>query len=164
MAWSYSGNPALSRKDEVRFLIGDTNSDSDEQMLTDEEIEYSLTLYPISSDTSTIIDHTRQPHMAALVCAEAIWSYFQRQADERLPPVTFEYAARAKNYKIKVDDLRRVVAMRGGLQPYVGGISVLVKESIYTDSDRVRPAFRVKEDDNINSTSANTEQNLLDIP
>lgn len=38
MDWTYAGNPDSSDKDEVRFLIGDT--DSNEQLLTDGEINY----------------------------------------------------------------------------------------------------------------------------
>lgn len=40
MSWSYSEDPSSSDKDEVRFLIGDT--DSDEELLADEEIEYLI--------------------------------------------------------------------------------------------------------------------------
>jgi hypothetical protein len=168
--WTYT-DPRTSRKDEVRFLVGDTNADPDEQLLQDEEIAYALELYPITSDVTvpdgnggftTIIDRTEQPLMAALVCAEAIWAYFQRQADERLPPVNFEFAARAKNYKVKVDDLRRVIAVRGGVQPYVGGISILDKERNRDDQDKPSPDFYRKEHDNF-STIASTRDNLLGL-
>ena len=168
MGWTYSGDPTASRKDEIRFLVGDTNSDVDEQLLTDGEINYALQLYPITSDIYNedgeilTLDKTVQPLLAALVCAEAIWSYFQRQADERLPPVNFEYAARAKNYKVKVDDLRRVVAMRGGVLPYAGGISKLDKEINQENVDRVEPDMYKHEHDNFGTTSAE-QQNLLDI-
>jgi len=43
MAWSYSGNPGASGLDEVRFLIQDT--DSTDQLLSNEEINYLLTAY-----------------------------------------------------------------------------------------------------------------------
>lgn len=171
MSWTYSGNPRTSRRDEVRFLIGDTNPDSDENLLQDEEIDYALSLYPVLSDSTTvdsdgnaipIIDRSRQPLMAALVCAEAIWAYFQRQVDERLPPVNFEYAARAKNYKVKVDDLRRIITMRGGLLPYAGGISKLVKEGVEGDQDRVEPDFNKHSMDNRSSVTSQRE-NLLDF-
>ena len=167
--WTYSGDPSSSRKDEIRFLIGDTNSNEDENLLQDEEINYTLNLYPMVTDITTtdvdgntvvIIDRTRQPLTAALVCAEAIWSYFQRQADEHLPPVNFEYAARAKNYKVKVDDLRRIISMRGGVIPYVGGISILDKESNASNSDRPTPDFYKKEHDNF-STITSQRENLL---
>ena len=161
MTWSYTA-PLSSRKDEVRFLVGDTNSDLDEQMLQDEEIVYVLTLYPVPSDTQTTIDRTRQPLMAALVCAEAIWMYFARQADERLPPVNFEYAARAENYRRVVDDLRVKVATRGGLIPYVGGSSIVDKERNQQDEDLVKPFFYRRETDNRATLTAEKE-NLLDF-
>jgi hypothetical protein len=40
MAWSYSGNPASSDLDKVRFLIGDTNTAN--QLLSNEEITWLL--------------------------------------------------------------------------------------------------------------------------
>jgi hypothetical protein len=40
MAWTYSGNPKSSAKDEVRFLIGDTRQAFG--FLSDEEITYVL--------------------------------------------------------------------------------------------------------------------------
>lgn len=40
MSWSYSGDPSTGDKDEYRFLIGDT--DESDQLLSDEEIEYTL--------------------------------------------------------------------------------------------------------------------------
>lgn len=38
MTWSYSGDPSTSDKDKVRFLVGD--KDTNEQLLTDEEINF----------------------------------------------------------------------------------------------------------------------------
>ena len=43
MTWSYSGSPGDSDKDAVRFFIGDT--DTTQQLLSDEEINYALTLH-----------------------------------------------------------------------------------------------------------------------
>jgi hypothetical protein len=43
MTWSYSGNPASSALDEVRFLIQDT--DTNDQLLSNEELTYLLTAY-----------------------------------------------------------------------------------------------------------------------
>ena len=40
MSWNYSGDPSSSDKDKVRFLIGDT--DTNEQLLTDEEIDFLI--------------------------------------------------------------------------------------------------------------------------
>jgi hypothetical protein len=43
MAWTYSGNPGASTLDEIRFLIGDT--DSTDQLLSNEEINYLFGVY-----------------------------------------------------------------------------------------------------------------------
>jgi hypothetical protein len=43
MTWNYSGNPGASSLDEIRFLIGDTDSSS--QLLSDEEINYLFAAY-----------------------------------------------------------------------------------------------------------------------
>lgn len=43
MAWTYSGNPASSARDALRFLIGDTNSA--EPIMQDEELDYLITEY-----------------------------------------------------------------------------------------------------------------------
>lgn len=40
MAWTYSGDPANSPRDEIRFLVGDTKETP--QSLTDDEIAYLL--------------------------------------------------------------------------------------------------------------------------
>lgn len=40
MTWSYSGNPASSNLDKVRFLVGDT--DTNNQLLRDAEINWLL--------------------------------------------------------------------------------------------------------------------------
>lgn len=43
MTWSYSGNPASSALDEIRFLIQDT--DTTDQLLSNEEINYLFGVY-----------------------------------------------------------------------------------------------------------------------
>jgi hypothetical protein len=44
VSFTYSGNPSDSDKDEVRFLIGDTDAARPE--LKDAEVNYLLTIYP----------------------------------------------------------------------------------------------------------------------
>jgi len=43
MTWTYSGDPGASDLDEIRFLIQDT--DTNDQLLTDEELTYLFTTY-----------------------------------------------------------------------------------------------------------------------
>lgn len=67
MTWTYSGNPANSSRDAVRFLVADT--DSNDPLITDEEIAYLLDLY------------TEAPS-AAVGAARAIAAKFSREADQ----------------------------------------------------------------------------------
>lgn len=55
MTWTYSGNPGASLLDEVRFLIQDT--DTDDQFLSNEEIEYLLDGYgdPYSAAIAAVV-------------------------------------------------------------------------------------------------------------
>ena len=67
MTWTYSGNPAASNRDAVRFLVADT--DSTDPLITDEEIAYLLVLY------------TEAPS-AAVGAARAIAAKFSRESDQ----------------------------------------------------------------------------------
>jgi hypothetical protein len=67
MTWTYSGNPASSDRDAVRFLVADT--DTTDQLITDEEIAYLIGLY------------TEAP-LAAVGAARAIAAKFSRQSDQ----------------------------------------------------------------------------------
>jgi hypothetical protein len=55
MTWTYSGDPGSSSRDEVRFLIQDT--DTNDQLLSNEEIDYLLTSYgdPYSAAVAAVV-------------------------------------------------------------------------------------------------------------
>ena len=55
MTWSYSGDPGSSTRDEVRFLIQDT--DTDNQLLSNEELDYLITAYidPYSAAVAAVV-------------------------------------------------------------------------------------------------------------
>ena len=67
MTWSYSGNPASSDTDAVRFLVADTQTS--DQLISNEEINYLLTVY-------------NDPAFAAVAAARAIAAKFARQSDQ----------------------------------------------------------------------------------
>ena len=48
MSWNYSGNPKESKKDEYRFLLGDT--DASAPIMQDEEIQYIIDTYGSNED------------------------------------------------------------------------------------------------------------------
>ena len=67
MTWTYSGNPASSDRDAVRFLVAET--DSTDPLITVEEIAYLIAIY------------TEAPY-AAVGAARAIAAKFSREADQ----------------------------------------------------------------------------------
>jgi hypothetical protein len=67
VTWSYSGNPASSDTDAVRFLVGDT--DTTDQLISNEEINYTLSVY-------------NEPAFAAIAAARSIAAKFARQSDQ----------------------------------------------------------------------------------
>ena len=126
MAWTYSGNPATSPKDTVRFLIGDT--DKCDQLLQDDEIVWVLNLY------------NNTPNNAAIRCVETVMSKFSRLMDESVGQVKLTYSQKVKGYREMLRDLRNRLAMED-MAPYAGGISITDVNAIASNTDRVRPDF-----------------------
>ena len=122
MSWSYSGDPGASDLDEVRFLIGDT--DTDDQQLSDEEIAYLLT-------------STGSVTAAALGAARSLWAKYSRLVDQKTGDIDIKYSQRKDAYAALIRQLQL-----GMLPvPYAGGISEDDKQVDEADSDVVQPAF-----------------------
>lgn len=129
--WSYSGNPASSPKDAVRFYLGDTNTNS--QLLSNEEIAFLLTQYP-------------DPTAAAAAGAEGLAAFYTRFSDKSVGPLHVSYGARVKQFK----DLAASLWVRAGganfgvrpLMIYVGGLSIAEKFSRDQMPDLTQPKFR----------------------
>lgn len=133
MSWSYSGDPEASPKDNVRFLIGDT--DRDEPLLNDEEIQSFLNKYNQGS------------LMAAMRCCETIAAKFSRRVSEQVGQVKMEFQQAASGYRAMALDLRRRVAIEEAT-PYAGGISKADKQSNAQNNALVRPDFTKQMMDN----------------
>lgn len=126
MAWTYSGNPGLNAKDQVRFLIQDT--DKSQQLLEDEEILWLLTLY------------NNAPRNAAIRACEVLISKFARMVDQTVGQVKVSWSQRMKSYEFLLNTLRSRLAMEDSSW-YAGGISRSDKMTKAADSDRVQPDF-----------------------
>jgi len=140
MEFTYSGDPTKSTKDEVRFLIGDTDVNSPQ--LGDSEI-----LYAISSEGNALL--------AAVACATALQARYSRLSDESVGDVSKSYSQRADAFEKLAKALRRRNAERS-VCPYAGGISKADKETNVLDEDRVDNAFN-KELHNNPRSGSNTE-------
>ena len=125
MAWSYI-SPLANDKDKVRFLVGDTNTS--DQLVTDEEIEWALTNDTIYSAAATV--------------AESIGSKFARKADKTVDDLSISYSQISKAYMDKAKELRSKSNRRSFVSPYLGGISQSEKESSRDDDDLIQPEFR----------------------
>lgn len=120
MTWSYSGDPASSTLDQVRFLVRDTASTH--QLVQDEEINWLLTqeanVYMAAAATIDTLILTR-------------YGVLSRSAGD----VSVTYME-----PIKLVALSQMLRRRGmGHQvPSVGGISIADKLSQEIDPDRVQ--------------------------
>ena len=126
ISWNYSGDPSVSSKDAVRFLVGDTNPD--EPLVQDEEIVYMLAL-------------ETDPKGAAAAICEALSAKFATAVDMRLGDYSISMSQKAESFAARARQLRIASGIRIGV-PYAGGISVSDKGAQEEDDDRVQPAFR----------------------
>lgn len=113
MTWTYTGNPAASSKDAIRYLIGDT--DTTFQLMSDEEIAY------VSGIATPIYDDDM---MAASICCDVIANALAREISISADGVTAgadqlmdKYQKTAANLRKMYDRIRGVAGV-----PYVGGI------------------------------------------
>lgn len=122
MAFTYS-DPSNSNLEEVRFLIGDT--DSTDQQFQDAEITYLLT-----SEGSVTA--------AAVAAVRALIAKYARKVNKSVGDLRLSYSDRTAHYK----DLLKTLQARQGLKtaaPIAGGISKARKETVEQDTDRVVP-------------------------
>lgn len=132
MSWSYSGNPASSALDAVRFLLLDTDIQS--QLLSNEEINYLL-----SVENDNIYE-------AAIRGAIQASAKFGRKGSKSVGDLSIEYGAQADFYQSLADRLRRERVLRGG-----SGAALFTanskddKRQRENDTDRVDPLFTRKQ-------------------
>lgn len=131
MTWTYTGNPAASPKDAVRFRVGDT--DFDDQLLQDEEILYLL------GTEATVIQ-------AAARAADGIAARFSRLSDKAVGDLRISFSQKSAQYRQLAMDLRSEAGISMAI-PFAGGISRSQKETQEADADRVQPSFKVGLDD-----------------
>lgn len=127
MTWSYSGDPSQSELDQVRFVIGDT--DSGDQLLSDEEI-----LWLISARGSA--------SLGAPYAAEAIAAKLARESDSSKSvgdlSLSQSLSARSQKFYALAD---RLHSQAGNYDPPV----------VWSNNDALGPEFYVGQFDNVKS-------------
>ncbi|MBU1449110.1 hypothetical protein KKF45_04690 [Patescibacteria group bacterium] len=124
MTWTYSGDPAASDLDQVRFLIGDT--DTLDQQLSNEEIAW-------------LLSNQGSPLGAAIAACEQVGAIYARKVSQSTGGISVSYGDRQSYYADLANRLRR----RMRVAPYVGGISLSDIASNEGDSDWDQPVFSV---------------------
>lgn len=133
MTWTYSGNPADSDRDKVRFLVFDT--DTNEQLLSDEEIAWLLT------EQTNI-------YLAAANAAEAIAAKFAKDITRSAVGLSANVGNRAQFYLELANKLRdQVGTTNKRAEVFAGGLTISGKDTLDSDSDAVQPGFKIGEFD-----------------
>jgi tRNA nucleotidyltransferase (CCA-adding enzyme) len=99
MSWSYSGNPANSEVDRLRFLSGDTNAA--EPILQDEEIQFLITEYGSN-------ENALRYYLFVQVA-----TVFARDIKRSLGPQSEDPTERLKFFKSQVDFYRSKLTVAG---------------------------------------------------
>jgi len=96
MAWTYSGNPASSARDKVRFLCGDV--DTTNQLINDAEIAFLLT------------EWNNDAYISAAFACEAIAGKYQARSDYSRSvgdlSISTQFGASAKGFLDRATSLR----------------------------------------------------------
>lgn len=129
MAFSYI-SPSSSTRDEIRFLIGDV--DSDDPQFSDDEIDY------IETQTASAL-------LAAAYAARLLATKYARLADTTIGDLEVKHSQRSRRYLEMARELEKQGQIEAGTyvaEPVVTGISVTEIDSVDQDTDKVGSAFK----------------------
>lgn len=124
MAFTWTGNPAASTIEKIRWEIGDTVSTSPK--FTDAEIQYAF-------------DEEYSVSRAAARLCEQLATKYSDQVDRSLGPLRVSLSQKADFYYKRAKALRQ----RGQeyAEPYAGGISKAKSDLFKADADINQPYF-----------------------
>lgn len=106
MTWSYGGNPTSSKKDEVRYLVGDTTTT--DQQLSDEEISYHL------------LQNSNNALEAAIDAADALMAKYAREVTRESGDLRIEAEKRMGHYKALHSQLKAKRSKAGSNGIFIG--------------------------------------------
>lgn len=144
MTWTYSGNPASSAIDAVRFNIGDTDS-ADEQ-LQNEEISYLLT-----QNGNNVISTSIQ------ACTNLAAKY-ARRADRDVGDLKVKWSQLQKHYRELAATLRRTKLANGDINVMAGGVYDATGDADRANSAILQPRFKRGQFNNPEDTSSGYDE------
>lgn len=128
MTWTFGGDPAANDRDQVRFLVGDT--DTTDQLATDEAIAWAIAQRP-------------SVYSAAATIARGIAALFSRRASTQVGNVQVTMSQMSKQYLVLAQTLEAQANIEDGAlgTPVVMGVSRDEMYDVRDDEDRVRPSM-----------------------
>lgn len=138
-SWTYSGNPANSAKDQVRFYLGDTDSANPEMM--DEEILWAISLRGNNWG-------------ATALCAMALATKYSRLTSISADGVSQGLNQKAPAFRLIAAEYQRKEAIYRAV-PTLGGVSIGDMRRVLSNLDRVPDIFRIAINDNPPSDGTN---------
>lgn len=129
MAWTYTEDPLNVPVDELRLLIGDTNSF--DPQLQDAEVEYFLSRYP-------------SINQASIAAVTNLIAKYSRLADETTAELSIKWSQKALAYRRLKEDLSDSInSSSSAAVPWAGGISNSDISTRRSDSDRFDESFKI---------------------
>lgn len=135
MSWTYTGNPADSAKDAIRFLVGQTST-GDPVVVSDQEINWAVT-------------QSGNTYAAAIMVGEAMLQQFSGKdiLSLRVGNLAEDYGDRSERLQKTLQNLRRQVAMRN-VVPVAGGLTVADQRARAADTTLEPYVFTIGMNDN----------------
>lgn len=118
--WSYSGDPSASTKDAIRFIVGDT--DSDDQLITDAEINYLIARHGTINRTAS-------------EAARSIAAKFARLMNRSIGGLSADFSSKYRQYMELADNLLSKEET-DPVSPFISGYKRSEKEARELDLDR----------------------------
>jgi hypothetical protein len=129
LTFTYSSSSISTNLAKVRLRLGDTNSD--DPLLTDEEINYFLDV--AEDDIPT----------AALKSCRAIVAKFARTVNDSAGGINSSKTSKFQQYRDLLAELEEEVRASGTATPHVGGISIEREDEADSDTDFRPQAFAI---------------------
>ena len=128
MVWTYSGHPADSLLDRVRFIAGDT--DEEDQLASDAEVEWVIT--EVGGSPYQI------GHHLLLICA----AKFSRLADMSSGDLSVSLSQKAAGLREQAKSVMTLQRRHGGVpRPRAGGLSYSEKQTDEDNEDLILSRF-----------------------
>lgn len=128
MSWTYSGDPAASPLDALRFAVGDTQAKK--PLLSDQEL---LACLGAVNGNATA---------AAVTACRGILFQLGRKRNESVGSVSIQYSQEYDHYVQLLGQLTGQLGLFGSFTVYAGGISHQDTDAYEQNRDLIPPDFR----------------------